>query len=64
MNSKATSIKAAIADFMVTHGIPGEMKRFLPAKRVAEMSEIGLQLSILAASRDLIKRAVLPVGPK
>jgi predicted nucleotidyltransferase component of viral defense system len=41
-----------------------EMKRFLPAKRVAEMSDIGLQQSILAASRELIERAVLPIAPE
>jgi predicted nucleotidyltransferase component of viral defense system len=41
-----------------------EMKRFLPAKRVAEMSDIGLQQSILAASRELLERTVLPTAPK
>ena len=29
MNSKATSIKSAVADFMVKHGIPGEMEQNL-----------------------------------
>jgi predicted nucleotidyltransferase component of viral defense system len=38
-----------------------EMKRFLPAKRVAEMSAAGLQQVILAASGELIRRAVLPL---
>jgi predicted nucleotidyltransferase component of viral defense system len=37
-----------------------EMRRFLPAKRVAEMSDAGLYYTILAASGELIKRAVLP----
>jgi predicted nucleotidyltransferase component of viral defense system len=41
-----------------------EMKRFLPAKRVAEMSDIGLQQAILAASRELLERAVLPIAPR
>jgi len=36
-----------------------EMTRFLPAKRVAEISHAGLHKSILAASADLITRAVL-----
>jgi predicted nucleotidyltransferase component of viral defense system len=36
-----------------------EMKRFLPAKRVAEISDAGLHKTILAASIDLITRAVL-----
>jgi predicted nucleotidyltransferase component of viral defense system len=37
-----------------------EMKRFLPAKRVSEIDRAGLHQSILAASADLIDRAVLP----
>jgi len=37
-----------------------EMRRFLPARRVAEMEAMQLQRSILAASSDLIRRAVLP----
>jgi predicted nucleotidyltransferase component of viral defense system len=40
-----------------------EMRRFLPAKRVAEMDGAGLHHTILAASIELIKRAVLPVAP-
>jgi hypothetical protein len=32
MNSKATSIKSAVADFMVKHGIPGEMEQNLVKK--------------------------------
>ena len=36
-----------------------EMTRFLPAKRVSEISNAGLHKSILAASADLITRAVL-----
>jgi predicted nucleotidyltransferase component of viral defense system len=41
-----------------------EMRRFLPAKRVAEMSDAGLHQTILAASGELIRRAVLPTPPK
>jgi predicted nucleotidyltransferase component of viral defense system len=40
-----------------------EMRRFLPAKRVAEMSDAGLHRTILAASGELIRRAVLPTAP-
>jgi predicted nucleotidyltransferase component of viral defense system len=40
----------------------GEMRRFLPAKRVAEMETGGLHKVILAASAYLIKRAVLPLN--
>jgi hypothetical protein len=36
-----------------------EMKRFLPAKRVVEMSDAGLEHTIIAKSRDLLDRAVL-----
>jgi predicted nucleotidyltransferase component of viral defense system len=38
-----------------------EMKRFLPAKRVAQLSQTGLQHSILAESGDLLRRAVATV---
>jgi predicted nucleotidyltransferase component of viral defense system len=38
----------------------GEMRRFLPARRVAEMDDTGLHQAILAASGELIRRAVLP----
>jgi predicted nucleotidyltransferase component of viral defense system len=37
-----------------------EMRRFLPAKRVAEMVRASLHEAILSASADLIRRAVLP----
>jgi predicted nucleotidyltransferase component of viral defense system len=40
-----------------------EMRRFLPARRVAEMGDTGLHHTILAASRELIMRAVLPAQP-
>jgi hypothetical protein len=40
------------------------MKRFLPAKRVAEMSHAGLQHVILAASGELIRRVVVPRLPE
>jgi predicted nucleotidyltransferase component of viral defense system len=36
-----------------------EMKRFLPAKRVAEIGNAGLHKKILSTSGELIKRAVL-----
>jgi len=40
-----------------------EMRRFLPAKRVAEMSGAGLHRAILATSGDLITGVVLPKRP-
>jgi predicted nucleotidyltransferase component of viral defense system len=39
-----------------------EMKRFLPAKRVAQLSQAGLRHSILAESGDLLRRAVVSVS--
>jgi predicted nucleotidyltransferase component of viral defense system len=36
-----------------------EMKRFLPAKRVAQITQAGLHQAILAESGDLLRRAVL-----
>jgi hypothetical protein len=41
-----------------------EMRRFLPAKRVAEMTEAGLHKTILAASGKLIASVVLPIPAK
>ena len=41
-----------------------EMRRFLPAKRVADMSDAGLHRVVLAASDELLRRAVLPVPAK
>jgi predicted nucleotidyltransferase component of viral defense system len=41
-----------------------EMRRFLPAKRVAEMGDTQLHRTILAASSELIKRAVLRISAK
>ncbi len=41
-----------------------EMRRFLPAKRVAEMDDTRLHHTILAASGELIKRVVLPIPAK
>ena len=39
-----------------------EMKRFLPAKRVAQLTQAGLHHSILAGSGDLLRQAVLPAA--
>ncbi|MEX0589802.1 MAG: nucleotidyl transferase AbiEii/AbiGii toxin family protein [Xanthobacteraceae bacterium] len=39
-----------------------EMKRFLPAKRVAEITDAGLHNAILAKSGELIGRGVLPAS--
>ena len=39
----------------------GEMKRFLPSRRVAELTEMGMHRAVLADSGELIRRAVLTV---
>jgi predicted nucleotidyltransferase component of viral defense system len=39
-----------------------EMKRFLPARRVSQISRSDLHHSILAESSDLLRRAVLPAA--
>jgi len=39
----------------------GEMKRFLPSRRVAELTEMGMHHAVLADSGELIRRAVLTV---
>jgi hypothetical protein len=36
-----------------------EMRRFLPARRVADISAAGLDQTILAASGELLKRVVI-----
>jgi len=39
-----------------------EMKRFVPARRVAQLTEAGLRDLMLADNGDLLRRAVLPVS--
>lgn len=39
-----------------------EMRRFLPAKRVKQISDSGLEKSILAESAALLRQSVLPAG--
>jgi predicted nucleotidyltransferase component of viral defense system len=41
-----------------------EMRRFLPAKRVKQISDSGLHQSILAESGKLLRQSVLPAGHK
>jgi predicted nucleotidyltransferase component of viral defense system len=53
----AELLKSATANAFLT-----EMKRFLPAKRVNQISQSGLHHSILAESADLLRRAVLPLA--
>jgi predicted nucleotidyltransferase component of viral defense system len=62
MEAKAEKRLAELSSEATPNAFLGEMKRFLPAKRVAQLSETGLQHSILTESGDLLRRAVLPVS--
>jgi predicted nucleotidyltransferase component of viral defense system len=61
---KAEKRVAELSKDATANAFLAEMKRFLPAKRVNQISQAGLHHSILAESGDLLRRAVLPtVGP-
>jgi predicted nucleotidyltransferase component of viral defense system len=62
MDAKAEKRLAELSSEATPNAFLSEMKRFLPAKRVAQLSETGLQHSILTESGDLLRRAVLPVS--
>jgi predicted nucleotidyltransferase component of viral defense system len=62
MEAKAERRLAELSKEATATAFLSEMKRFMPAKRVAQLSEAGLQHSILAESGDLLRRAVLPVS--
>jgi predicted nucleotidyltransferase component of viral defense system len=62
MEAKAEKRLAELSRKATPNAFLSEMKRFLPAKRVAQLSETGLQHSILTESGDLLRRAVLPVS--
>jgi predicted nucleotidyltransferase component of viral defense system len=60
VEAKARNRLDEIAKETTAQAFLAEMKRFLPAKRVAEMTDTGWHHAILAKSADLIRRAVLP----
>jgi hypothetical protein len=62
MEAKAEKRVSELSSEATPNAFLSEMKRFLPAKRVVQLSETGLQHSILAESGDLLRRAVLPVS--
>src|SRR6266852_2179077 len=64
VGAKAKQRREDLAKSSTAKSFLDEMRRFLPAKRVAEMSDAGLHRAILAASGELIERAVLPIAPK
>jgi predicted nucleotidyltransferase component of viral defense system len=63
VEAKATQRREDLAKGSTAKSFLDEMKRFLPARRVAEMGDTGLHQTILAASGELIAHAVLPVPP-
>jgi predicted nucleotidyltransferase component of viral defense system len=64
VEAKAKQRRDDLAKSSTAKSFLDEMSRFLPAKRVAEMSDVGLHQTILAASSELIRRAVLPIAAK
>jgi predicted nucleotidyltransferase component of viral defense system len=60
IETKARHRRDELASGSATKSFLAEMSRFLPARRVREMSEGGLHQTILAMSSDLISRSVLP----
>jgi len=64
IEAKAAQRCTELAKGSTAESFLDEMRRFLPARRVAEMSDAGLHRAILVASGDLLKRAVLPIALK
>ncbi len=64
IEAKAKQRQEDLAKDSTAKSFLDEMRRFLPAKHVGEMSDAGLHRAILAASGELIERAVLPIAPK
>jgi predicted nucleotidyltransferase component of viral defense system len=64
VHAKTRRRRDDLAKASTTKAFLDEMRRFLPAKRVAEMSDSGLHRTMLEASADLVKRAVLPLSAK
>jgi predicted nucleotidyltransferase component of viral defense system len=64
VKTKARQRRDQLAKASTAKSFLDEMRRFLPAKRVAEMSDARLHQAILAASGELIRRAVLPIPPE
>jgi predicted nucleotidyltransferase component of viral defense system len=64
VHAKARQRREDLAEDSTAKSFVDEMRRFLPAKRVAEVDNAGLHKAILATSAELIDRAVLPIPPK
>jgi predicted nucleotidyltransferase component of viral defense system len=61
VHAKARQRREDLAKDSTAKSFLDEMRRFLPAKRVAEVDNAGLHKAILATSAELIDRAVLPI---
>lgn len=59
---KAEKRLAEVSDEAIASAFVNEMRRFLPAKRVRQLTDAGLQHSVLAESGNLLRRAVLPAS--
>jgi len=64
VEARAKQRRKELAKSSTAKSFLDEMRRFLPAKRVAEISDAGLDRTILAASGELIARTVLPTPPQ
>jgi predicted nucleotidyltransferase component of viral defense system len=62
VEAKAIQRRDELAMSATARSFLHEMRRFLPARRVAEMTEAGLHRAILAASGELIRLAILPMS--
>jgi hypothetical protein len=56
------SDRTELAEQSTANAFLAEMRRFLPAKRVKQISDSGLDKSILAESGALLRQSVLPAG--
>jgi len=60
--AKAEKRLAELSEKATANAFLAEMRRFLPAKRVKQISDTGLHQSILAESGELLRQSVLPVA--
>lgn len=61
VETKAKNRLEELSQEATAKGFVDEMKRFLPEKRIAEITALGLHHTILGESRDLVRRGVLPL---
>jgi len=61
-DAKANKRLAELSEKSTADAFLAEMRRFLPAKRVKQISDSGLDKSILAVSDALLRQSVLRAG--